>query len=382
MTVSSKIYINQFNGDDSTVDFVGNFKIPDEESVLVVTTDTSTGIDSFPVLNTDYTITLGVNNFTATFNVAPASGLRVTLLTYTPALQNASYVENDAFPATTTEDALDYLATAVRTLQAQINRTPIAPEGTLMSGFSNILPPFTVDNSGRAIILNDTADGFDLSDVDLTSMGDVTGPNSSTDNAIARFDGTTGLNIQNSLATISDDGTLTLNSGSATAELRLGELSGSNYTGFRAPNSLVSDVMYTMPTTAGSNGQVLATTGGGVLEWVDANDESFEPWIVVTANGSLTNGFGHLANSASHLTLTLPATCAVGTRLEVAAMGAGGFTIAQNSGQTIRFGEDVTTTGISGLLQSTEQGDVVKLVCSVANQEFMVVSSIGNLTLV
>lgn len=381
MTISSKIYINQFNGDDSTVDFVGNFKIPDEESVLVVTTDTSTGIDSFPVLNTDYTVTLGVNNFTVTFNVAPASGLRVTLLTYTPALQNASYVENDAFPATTTEDALDYLATAVRTLQAQINRTPIAPEGTLMSGFSNLLPPFTIDNSGRAIILNDTADGFDLSDVDLTSMGDVTGPNSSTDNAIARFDGTTGLNIQNSLATISDDGTLTLNSGSATAELRLGELSGSNYTGFRAPNSLASDVMYTMPTTAGSNGQVLATTGGGVLEWVDANDEAFEPWIVVSANGALTSNFGHFANSASHLTLTLPATCAVGTRFEVAAMGAGGFTIAQNSGQTIRFGEDVTTTGISGLLQSTEQGDVVKLVCSVANQEFMVVSSIGNLTL-
>lgn len=382
MTISSQNYINQFNGDDSTTDFVGNFKIPDEASVLVVTTDTSTGIDSFPILNTDYTVTLGVNNFTVSFNVAPASGTRVTLLTDTPALQNASYVENDAFPATTTEDALDYLATAVRTLQAQINRTPIAPEGTLMSGFSNILPPFTVDNSGKAIILNDTADGFDLSDVDLTSTGDVTGPNSSTDNAIARFDGTTGLNIQNSLATISDDGTLTLNSGSATAELRLGELSGSNYTGFRAPNSLASDVMYTMPDSAGSNGQILSTTGGGVLAWVDANDESFEPWIVVSANGSLTNDFGHFANSASHLTLTLPATCAVGTRLEVAAMGAGGFTIAQNSGQTIRFGRSLTTTGISGSLQSTKQGDVVRLVCSVANQEFMVVSSIGNLTLV
>jgi hypothetical protein len=34
----------------------------------------------------------------------------------------------------------------------------------------------------------------------------VTGPGSSTDNAIARFDGTTGATIQNSLATINDSG--------------------------------------------------------------------------------------------------------------------------------------------------------------------------------
>ena len=40
--------------------------------------------------------------------------------------------------------------------------------------------------------------------------GDVTGPTSATDNAIVRFDGTTGELIQNSAATISDDGTITL----------------------------------------------------------------------------------------------------------------------------------------------------------------------------
>lgn len=40
--------------------------------------------------------------------------------------------------------------------------------------------------------------------------GDVTGPSSSTDNAIARFDLTSGKIIQNSLATISDNGTLAL----------------------------------------------------------------------------------------------------------------------------------------------------------------------------
>ena len=40
--------------------------------------------------------------------------------------------------------------------------------------------------------------------------GDVTGPGSSTDNALARFDGTTGKIIQNSNATLSDAGDLSL----------------------------------------------------------------------------------------------------------------------------------------------------------------------------
>lgn len=38
--------------------------------------------------------------------------------------------------------------------------------------------------------------------------GDVTGPGSSTDNAVARFDGTTGKIIQNSVVTISDTGVM------------------------------------------------------------------------------------------------------------------------------------------------------------------------------
>jgi len=49
--------------------------------------------------------------------------------------------------------------------------------------------------------------------------GNVTGPASSTDNAVARFDGTDGTLIQNSAVTIADDGTITSNSLSATKVL-------------------------------------------------------------------------------------------------------------------------------------------------------------------
>ena len=40
----------------------------------------------------------------------------------------------------------------------------------------------------------------------IGGTGDVTGPASSTDNAIARFDSTTGKIIQNSTVTVADDG--------------------------------------------------------------------------------------------------------------------------------------------------------------------------------
>lgn len=43
-----------------------------------------------------------------------------------------------------------------------------------------------------------------------TATGDVTGPSSSTDNAIARFDSTTGKVIQNSTVTISDAGAMSI----------------------------------------------------------------------------------------------------------------------------------------------------------------------------
>lgn len=49
---------------------------------------------------------------------------------------------------------------------------------------------------------------FDGNVLETGSGGDVTGPVSATDNAIVRFDGVTGKLVQNSLATVSDAGTI------------------------------------------------------------------------------------------------------------------------------------------------------------------------------
>lgn len=54
-------------------------------------------------------------------------------------------------------------------------------------------------------------------DAATTGAGDVSGPASSTDNAVARFDGTTGKLIQDSGVTIDDSGNLTANNFSGTS---------------------------------------------------------------------------------------------------------------------------------------------------------------------
>lgn len=67
-------------------------------------------------------------------------------------------------------------------------------------------------------------------------------------------------------------GNVILGGGELPAELRFqeGAGGGSNYTAFKAPTALSTDITYTLPNAAPtSSGQVLAGTTGGTLSWVD-----------------------------------------------------------------------------------------------------------------
>jgi len=106
-------------------------------------------------------------------------------------------------------------------------------------------------------------------------------------------------------------------------------------------------------------------------------------WNNVTGtSAAMAVNNGYIANNAGLVTLTLPATAAVGSVIAVAGSGAGGWKIAQNSGQTIHFGNVNTTTGSGGSLASSLRYDSVSVVCNVANTDFVVTSSIGNITYV
>jgi hypothetical protein len=114
--------------------------------------------------------------------------------------------------------------------------------------------------------------------------GDVVGPASSTDNAFARFDSTTGKLLQNSTgATLSDTGAAVftgaldvLGNSTAGSNLKLYEDTdnGTNYVAFKAPDTIASNVTWTLPAADGTSAQVLSTNGSGTLSWATASGSS------------------------------------------------------------------------------------------------------------
>jgi hypothetical protein len=112
--------------------------------------------------------------------------------------------------------------------------------------------------------------------------------------------------------------------------------------------------------------------GGGGITWNE---------VTGTTQAASVNA-GYIANNAALVTITIPTTAAVGDVVRVTGKGAGGWLIAQNASQIIHFLGTDTTTGTGGSLASTGTYDGVEIVCVVANTEWVVISSMGNITIV
>lgn len=132
--------------------------------------------------------------------------------------------------------------------------------------------------------------------------------------------------------------------------------------------------------TAGT-GITITNAAGSIT--INASGGGFT-WTVVTGTtqaGAVNNGY--IANNAGLVTVTLPATSAVGDTIAVTGINnATGWKIAQNAGNTIFFGSSSTTAGVGGSLASTATRDTVELVCMTANATWNVISAIGNITVV
>jgi len=90
----------------------------------------------------------------------------------------------------------------------------------------------------------------------------------------------------------------------------------------------------------------------------------------------------YIANNASLVTLTLPNTAAVGDIVAVVGKGAGKWKIAQNASEIIHFTDKDTTTGTGGSLEAVTRYDCIELMCIVTDTEWVVCSSVGNITIV
>lgn len=136
-------------------------------------------------------------------------------------------------------------------------------------------------------------------------------------------------------------------------------------------------------TIAGGTNITTSATGSTITITNTASSGALV-YSVITADQTAAVNNGYICNKAGLLTLTLPTTSAVGSVIEVTGMNTNlGWKIAQNASQIIHFGATDTTTGTSGSLASTLKYDSIRIVCNVANLEWIVFPGTqGNITVV
>lgn len=125
--------------------------------------------------------------------------------------------------------------------------------------------------------------------------------------------------------------------------------------------------------------------GQGITPTISPLSTYFEApqfvWSEVTGtSANLVPMQGFIPNNGSLVTLTLPTSSTVGSTIEVVGKGSGGWRIAQNAGQSINFGNQTTTVGAGGRLDSTNQFDSIRLVCTVTDTTWTILGSQGNIT--
>lgn len=109
--------------------------------------------------------------------------------------------------------------------------------------------------------------------------------------------------------------------------------------------------------TSGNRWQLDQQSGGGI---------TINNVTTTSATASINNGY--ITNNAGLVTITLPVTASIGSIVQVIGSGAGGWSLAQNSGQIVHVTTlGTTTTGVTGSVASKDRYDQIVLTCIVAN---------------
>jgi hypothetical protein len=187
---------------------------------------------------------------------------------------------------------------------------------TSASGYTKLVG--TVEASSGATPFSDTDNLYFSIDVsgDKGDPGDISGPGSSTDNAVVRWDGTSGAATQNSSVTIDDSGNVTT----------AGRIH-STTTGFRFPDN-------TDQTTAGVIGPA-SSTDNALVRFDGAGGSAVQNsgWILSDAN-ALTAG-GDLDMSGYDLTVDFSTIEAAGEHAEEIDANATGTVTIQATDPTV-----------------------------------------------
>lgn len=130
--------------------------------------------------------------------------------------------------------------------------------------------------------------------------------------------------------------------------------------------------------TAGTNISIANSAGGIEISSTGAGGFS---WTHVTgASQAMLPNNGYVADdSGSLVTLTLPASSAIGDEIDLVGRSSMGWKVTYSTGQSIIIGTSTSTT-TSGNIASTNPADSIILICTAANTEWTALSTIGNIT--
>jgi hypothetical protein len=148
----------------------------------------------------------GVGTVTAVTGTAPIASSGGT----TPAISipKATTSVDGYLSATDWTTFNNKLATAVTSATAGTGMSVSASTGPVT--FTNTAPDQVVAlTAGTGISIGGTYPNFSVTNTSPSTGGDVVGPTGATDNAVARYDLTTGKLLQNSLVLIGDTGSVT-----------------------------------------------------------------------------------------------------------------------------------------------------------------------------
>jgi hypothetical protein len=159
-----------------------------------------------------------VDNTDSVTSVNTLTGAVVLTTTNINEGTNLYYTDTRARASNSAGTGISYdSATGVITNSAP-DQTVVLTDGTAID-VTGTYPNFTINNTapdqtvvltaGTGISTSGTYPNFTITNTSPSAGGDVAGPSSATDNAVARFDTTTGKLIQNSLVIVDDTGSVT-----------------------------------------------------------------------------------------------------------------------------------------------------------------------------
>ncbi len=165
--------------------------------------------------------------------------------------------------------------------------------GTTVAGFGGGLL-FSNKNANGGTVLSNQIEGI-LSEVGASYKGSISFRTNSA-----------GTNTLNERIRVNYNSLLLYPYESAgTLELRFNALTGANYVGFKAPSTISSSLIWTLPGADGSPNQVLKTNGSGVLSWADGSATLQD----LTANNGV---MGH-ASETGNISTSTASTAVTGT---------------------------------------------------------------------